>query len=332
MSNYIKRAKIAIKSRKLLKNWTISILKYAFKNPEILLKCKDNSVIKVSRDEFANILSLYYEGKIINCSNNSIGFYVNGNTYWIPVNEILIASGEFDSILKALYYNWRYNSKYWEKGNIKFKHIHAEIIGTFEDEEYGYVDVKNKSIVDIGAFVGDTAIYFAIKGAKKVIAIEPHPGAYEELVENIRINGLEGKIVPLNIAVGDKEGYIVISNVETKQAPVTLFKESEGNGIKVKMETLNNVIKMYNLETDILKMDCEGCEYNLILNDYEAVSKFDQLAFEYHAYNTGMSIYKLIQLLEREYNCKFVDEHIYRKNDPNWDKSKIGMLYCVKRK
>jgi len=47
------------------------------------------------------------------------------------------------------------------------------------------VDVKNKSVVDIGAFVGDTAIYFAIKGAEKVIAIEPHPGAYEELAENI---------------------------------------------------------------------------------------------------------------------------------------------------
>jgi len=28
-------------------------------------------------------------------------------------------------------------------------------------------------------------------------------------------------------------------------------------------------------------MDCEGCEYSLILKDYEAVSKFDQLAFEY---------------------------------------------------
>jgi Predicted methyltransferase len=92
-----------------------------------------------------------------------------------------------------------------EKENVKFKHIHSEIIGTLEDEEYGYVDVKSKSVVDIGAFVGDTAVYFAIKGAKKVIAIEPHTGAYEELVENIRINGLEGKIVPLNIAVGDKE-------------------------------------------------------------------------------------------------------------------------------
>jgi len=47
------------------------------------------------------------------------------------------------------------------------------------------VDVKNKSVVDIRAFVGDSAIHFAIKGAEKVIVIEPHPGAYEELAENI---------------------------------------------------------------------------------------------------------------------------------------------------
>jgi len=55
------------------------------------------------------------------------------------------------------------NVKYWEKGNIKFKHIYYEIIETFEDKAYGYVDVKNKSVVDIGAFVGDTAIYFTIR-------------------------------------------------------------------------------------------------------------------------------------------------------------------------
>ncbi|WP_231112327.1 FkbM family methyltransferase [Stygiolobus azoricus] len=332
MSNFITRAKIVIKSRKLLKNWISSIFSYIRKNPEILLKCKDNSTIKVNREAFRTILVLYYKGNITNCSNNSIAFYVNGNTCWIPINEILIAYGDFAAILEALYHNWIYNGKYWEKGSIKFRHMHHVIMETFVDEQYSYVDVKNKSVVDIGAFVGDSAIYFAAKGAKKVYAIEPHPGAYEELVENIRINGLEEKIVPLNMAVGDKEGYIVISNVEKKQAPGIWFKESDGNGVKVRMETLNDIIKKYNLETNVLKMDCEGCEYNLILNDYEAVSKFDQLAFEYHAYNTSIPISKLIELLERDYNCEFVNEHIYKKYFPNWDKNKLGMLYCVKRK
>jgi hypothetical protein len=32
------------------------------------------------------------------------------------------------------------------------------------------IDVKNKIVADVRAFVGDTVIYFAIKGAKKVIA------------------------------------------------------------------------------------------------------------------------------------------------------------------
>jgi len=30
-------------------------------------------------------------------------------------------------------------------------------------------------------------------------------------------------------------------------------------------------------------MDCEGCEYDVILNDYEHVRLFDEVYFEYHA-------------------------------------------------
>jgi FkbM family methyltransferase len=38
-------------------------------------------------------------------------------------------------------------------------------------------------VINIGAFVGDSTIYFAVKGAKRIIAIEPHPKAFEELLE-----------------------------------------------------------------------------------------------------------------------------------------------------
>lgn len=332
MTSYIEKAKIVIKSRNLLKNWKTSIIRYALKDSEIVLKCKDNSTIKVRRDVFKDILLSYYEGKIVNCSNNSIAFYVNGGSYWIPLDEILSASGGFHSIPKAIASGWKYTGKFWEKENVKFKHIHVEIVTTFEDGMYDFVDVRNKTVVDIGAFVGDTSIYFALKGAKKVYAIEPHPGAYEELVENVRINALEEKVIPLNIAVGDREGFITISNVKTTQAPVTLFKEFEGNGVKVKMKTLSSLVEKYAIETNVLKMDCEGCEYDVILNDYEMVSKFDQLAFEYHAFNTGIPVSRLIELLRKEYNCEYVSERIFKQYNPNWDKNRIGMLYCVKRK
>lgn len=49
------------------------------------------------------------------------------------------------------------------------------ILGTFDLNVYGAIDVKDKIIVDLGSFIGDTPIYFALKGAKSVIALEPHP-------------------------------------------------------------------------------------------------------------------------------------------------------------
>jgi len=45
-------------------------------------------------------------------------------------------------------------------------------------------------MVDLGAFVDDSAIYFALRGAKRVIAIESHPGAYAKMLENIKLNNL----------------------------------------------------------------------------------------------------------------------------------------------
>jgi FkbM family methyltransferase len=38
--------------------------------------------------------------------------------------------------------------------------------------------VEGRVVVDVGAFVGDSTIYFALKGADRVITVEPYPGAF----------------------------------------------------------------------------------------------------------------------------------------------------------
>jgi len=40
-------------------------------------------------------------------------------------------------------------------------------------EQYKILGVSNKDVIDIGANIGDTAIYFAVKGARHVYAFEP---------------------------------------------------------------------------------------------------------------------------------------------------------------
>lgn len=58
----------------------------------------------------------------------------------------------------------------------------------FLDEPYKCVDVKGKLVIDVGAFNGDSAIYFAIKGAKVVYGFEPYPLACSTARKNLHLN------------------------------------------------------------------------------------------------------------------------------------------------
>ncbi|MEM3256177.1 MAG: FkbM family methyltransferase, partial [Thermoplasmatales archaeon] len=70
---------------------------------------------------------------------------------------------------------------------MKFDIKGAEVLReTFITEIYSYLKVKDKIVIDIGAFIGDTAIYFAIKGARKVISLEPYPYIFNIARKNLQ--------------------------------------------------------------------------------------------------------------------------------------------------
>ena len=53
------------------------------------------------------------------------------------------------------------------------------ILENFIENQYDWLDAKDKKVVDIGANIGDTAVYFSkVKKAKKVMAFEPYPYSY----------------------------------------------------------------------------------------------------------------------------------------------------------
>jgi hypothetical protein len=53
----------------------------------------------------------------------------------------------------------------------------------------------------------------------------------------------------------------------------------------------------------LLKMDCEGCEYDIILKDYDTVRKFYAIVLETHEYITHVSHKVLLDKLNADYNC-----------------------------
>ena len=160
----------------------------------------------------------------------------------------------------------------------------GDVRGIFVDNIYHHLPVKNKTVVDIGANIGDTAIYFALRGATKIICLEPFPKNYELAEKNIKINNFENNLTLLLAGCSGKRDEINVDR-EYKSGNSSILKDFK-KGMKVRVLTLEDILKENNLVNDdsvILKMDCEGCEYEtILLADENTLRKFSHIMIEYH--------------------------------------------------
>ncbi|NAZ32882.1 MAG: hypothetical protein GU356_01085 [Pyrobaculum sp.] len=64
----------------------------------------------------------------------------------------------------------------------------------------------------------------------------------------------------------------------------SVFRPGGRCGVKVRMYTLRTLVKESKVEEgSVLKMDCEGCEYEAVLNaDPGDLAVFSQVIIEYH--------------------------------------------------
>lgn len=159
----------------------------------------------------------------------------------------------------------------------------GDIVYVFLESDYGKLPVKDKTVIDIGANIGDTPIYFALNGAKKIIGLEPYPKNFEIANKNILSNNFSDRTILLLAGCTAKSGNIMINPEEDSNIESTL-KEYE-HGIKIPLLTLEQIFTEYNVASQsILKMDCEGCEYDTIKSTSEEIlKKFSHIQIEYHS-------------------------------------------------
>ena len=146
---------------------------------------------------------------------------------------------------------------------------------------YAQPNIKGKDVLDIGANIGDSAIYFAIKGAKHVYAFEPYPHTFAMAKKNVELNKLEDKITLFNEAIEKSNNKIILTTkrIHTGGLPIKNFK----HGKSVKVNDLNRITKKLGLKNAILKIDTEGGEYNTIIYTPDSVlRRFSEIIMEYH--------------------------------------------------
>lgn len=137
--------------------------------------------------------------------------------------------------------------------------------------------VKDAVVVDVGAYIGDTALFFTKRGARMVYSFEPYHSYYEQAKRNT--SGLSNVLL---FEYGlDKE-----SN-QSRISGSLMGKSAGGNsGEIIQLRSFNDTIwEIVKKEGRIgfLKMDCEGCEWNLIPNaDSKLFEMIDSVGLEIH--------------------------------------------------
>ncbi len=178
--------------------------------------------------------------------------------------------------------------KYGNTSLISKTEFATPLIMEFYGNSHGLIDVKDRVVVDIGAYVGDTAVYYLLSGkAKKIYGLEIDPRIYREAETLVRENKLDGKIVMLCTGIAEKGNLDSMKLSEARLRDIG--SKSEG---KLKTISLDALADALNIKDGALKIDVEGMEYGVFDGaSSKTLRRFKTMHIEYH--------YGYLQLVKR---------------------------------
>jgi FkbM family methyltransferase len=140
-------------------------------------------------------------------------------------------------------------------------------------------------IVDLGSCVGSFTVWAANRSPNaRLVAVEPNPDVLPYLIGNIERNQLMSRVTLIQGAIGDTGGLAAIEDSQARAIEMRVVPISSGKGPTVRLLTLEQLFAETRIEyCDLLKIDCEGAEYDILLGAPEGLLKrIRSIVCEYH--------------------------------------------------
>jgi len=160
----------------------------------------------------------------------------------------------------------------------------------FLEREYACLDdVRDPGlVVDCGANVGYSAVYFLARfPGCRVIAVEPDPGNFEQLVRNVRPFG--DRCTPIQAAVWSHPGELVVRDVGYRGGGSWALQVAErgggdDEGTRVRAVDVGSLLDGSGHERiSILKIDVAAAQGELFPGGHERwLARVDDLVIELH--------------------------------------------------
>jgi len=169
---------------------------------------------------YSVMLDIYFHREKIKCKLR------NGQVLYLKPNEVVLLAGIRITELNEDSVKFQFKGR-----EIYLKGWKLSYPGdSFSD--YWRINVTGKRVLDIGAGIGDSPIYFSITGAKEVVAVEIDKRKVELMRDNLKVNGINNvTIVDKGVGVKDSDNIISWPKLVSLYGPF-----------------------------DVAKIDCDGCE------------------------------------------------------------------------
>ncbi len=195
---------------------------------------------------------------------------------------------------------------------------------TFLDDFYHFEHHSRPDtgvIIDIGAGIGEFAIQAAAAcPGCRVIGFEPFKQSCNFFRENIEINALTN-VTAVGAAVTSAAGNLVLDVSSGNPLQFRSQSASSGENALETIRLINYLDEQKIAAVDLLKLDCEGGEYDILLplSDQE-LQRIKRIVMEYH---DGLTEHQHSELIEKLQQAGFsVKAH------PNIVHNSIGYIYA----
>jgi FkbM family methyltransferase len=187
-----------------------------------------------------------------------------------------------------------------------------------------------KTIIDIGALIGSYTIWALQKYPNSVIfTYEPNPESFEYLFKNIKSIDDFDRVSVVNSAVSDVNTTTELFTVNNNTGGGSIFSQFrpsaysdvlENPSINVKVVSISDILEFIKSDIDILKLDCEGAEYNIIYK--MDLDKVRHIVMEFH--NPQLEKSKVDNLIN------YLHSHGFVTHLPLGKDERLGLIYAKK--
>ena len=165
---------------------------------------------------------------------------------------------------------------------------------SMEMDSYNFNSINFKDgdvVIDIGGNIGMVSIYLAKKYPfLKIYAFEPVKQNYENFITNIELNNIDNDIIKVfNLAITKDRREVILTTPINNSGGSNIYdfrisNEILNNNSIAKSITFDDIFANNNIsKCKLLKIDCEGAEYEILYNaNEENLKNCEYMRGEFH--------------------------------------------------